>query len=518
MLKIIIPLILILLLIFASKAYYDTNSIELKHYQIENSSLGEVLKGLKVAHLSDLHIKTIGIKEKKILEILKEEKPDLIFITGDLISFKGAYEPVTSFLQQLKPPIGVYAVLGNTEYSNENGSCTLCHKEKSRSLNENQNVVFLRNSSVPLRVNGQILNIIGVDDPVDEKSDLKTALKGANSKNPSILLAHSPEIFEEASNYGFDFLFCGHTHGGQIFATKYLRKIFPLDPALEFLEGFFQKGRVLMYVSRGIGTSYLPFRLGVKPEITFFNFSSNLTNQTNQNNQANLFTATLQPRSTAARFSWSISNTPPITVFTGFNLSSLMMTFNILNIFDSIGLIGTQQRNTSAPQHYTTTAQQHSNTGAQEILFDFESESDLQELNWECHKWFELSDANVTSGKHSLRVILPPGQYPGISFGEIKKDWSKGNYLKMDIFNPLDEDFKFHIRIDDHKSGWDYANRFDINFDLKPGMNQLSIRTESIRTNIHHRPLNLKKIRRMMVFIANNPKERNIYIDNIRLE
>ena len=193
------------------------------------------------------------------MEVLKEEKPDLILITGDFISFEGPYEPVMSLFHQFKAPFGTYAVLGNTEYSNENGSCILCHEERSRKLKEKQNPVFLRNSSFPLKINGKTLNILGVDDPVNKKSNLKTTLKGMNSEAPSILLAHSPEIFEEASGFGIDLLLCGHTHGGQIFLTKYLRKIFPLEASLEFLEGFFQKGKMLMYVSRGIGTSYPSF-------------------------------------------------------------------------------------------------------------------------------------------------------------------------------------------------------------------------------------------------------------------
>jgi hypothetical protein len=88
----------------------------------------------------------------------------------------------------------------------------------------------------------------------------------------------------------------------------------------------------------------------------------------------------------------------------------------------------------------------------------------------------------------------------------------------MDIFNPSGEDIKFHVRIDDHKSGWEYANRFDTNCELKKGMNYISIPTDSIKTNIHHRPLDLKKIKRMMVFIPNNPQKREFYLDNIRLE
>jgi len=337
--------VVVLLILGMAKAYYDTNSIEIRHYQIKNSSLGEVLGGLKVAHLSDIHIKNMGLMVNKVLDILKSEKPDLIFITGDLISFEGPYEPVTSFLRQLNPPYGIYGVLGNTEYSNENGSCILCHEERSKRLREKQSPIFLRDSFFPLRVNGKILNIIGVDDPVHKRSHLKKALKGINSKDPSILLAHSPEIFEEASNSGVDLLLCGHTHGGQIFLVKYLRKILPLEASLGFIEGFFQDGKMLMYVNRGIGTSYLPFRFGVKPEITFFKFSSNSMNPINPINSMNPMNASNpnNPMNTV-----TISNNPSKTIFTGLSLSSLIETFNILNIFDSTHQTATRQHGNTA--------------------------------------------------------------------------------------------------------------------------------------------------------------------------
>jgi predicted MPP superfamily phosphohydrolase len=470
--------LLALLLIFAGKAYYDTNTIKIKHYRIDHLGLGKVLGGLKIAHLSDLHIKSPSVMGDRILEILKKEKPDLIFITGDFISFGGPYGPVISFLHQLKAPFGIYAVMGNADYYNENGSCALCHQKDSKNLEEKQNPIFLRNSIFTLKMEGGSLNLIGVDDPVTKKSNLKTALKGMNPDNPSILLSHSPEIFEEASGLGFDFLLSGHNHGGQIFGLKYLRKIFPFDPSLEFLDGFFQKGRMLMYVNQGIGTSYLPFRLGPKPEITFFKFGKELRHS----NPSKYFT---------------VSNAPPTTLFTGFSLSNVVDTFNL---FNHIHLSDSGPYNKS------------------DKLFDFESEEDLKQLNWECHKWFELSEEHATSGKHSLKVILPPGQYPGIVFGKIKSDWSKSNYFKMDVFNSSEEELKFHIRIDDHKSGWEYANRFDVDFNLKQGMNHLSIPSDSIRTNIQQRPLILKRIERMIVFLPNNSQKKEIYIDNIRLE
>jgi predicted MPP superfamily phosphohydrolase len=505
------------LLVFSAKAYYDTNSIEIRHYRVRNSSLGEVLNGAKVAHLSDLHIKNIGVRENKILEILKEEKPDIILITGDIISHKGSYDPVLFFLHQIKAPYGIYAVLGNTEYSNENGSCILCHKEKSRSLKGKQYPLFLRNSIVSLRINARTLDIVGVDDPVEKKSDLRSTLRGRNPHAPSVLLAHSPEIFDEASNDGIDLLLCGHTHGGQIFIVRYLRKIFPLiDPSLEFLEGFFQKGKTLMYVSRGIGSTLLPFRLGVKPEITFLTFSNDTNNEKMRIARIGQVDRIAQMSQSNPMNTVSISNNPSKTIFAGLSFSSFVETFDMLSIFDFFYL-GT------APQHQssltkTTNLTKLTNPINVKILFDFESDADLRRLSWECHKWFELSEQHVTSGKHSLKASLPPGQYAGISFREIPTDWSKREYLKMDVYNPSGEDIRFHIRIDDNKSGWEYADRFDIDVELRPNMNHLSIPTHSIKTNVEGRPLNLKSVERMMVFIPNNSKEREIYIDYIRLE
>jgi hypothetical protein len=166
----------------------------------------------------------------------------------------------------------------------------------------------------------------------------------------------------------------------------------------------------------------------------------------------------------------------------------------------------------------TATQQHRSTLNNPNVLFDFESESELEKLNWECHKWFEISRENATSGTSSLKMSIPPGRYPGIDFQELRKDWSTGKYLKMDIFNPGEAGLKLHIRIDDSKSGWEYADRFDIKFELRKGMNHISIPADSIRTNIRSKPLNLKEIKRLMVLVPNNSRKRELYIDHIRLE
>ena len=264
---------------------------------------------------------------------------------------------------------------------------------------------------------------------------------------------------------------------------------------MNFLEGFFQEKKTLMYVSRGVGTSFLPFRLGVKPEITFFTFSNGAGSSPD---------------------SIKITNSPSKSIFAGISLPSILDLFDfyplssLSKVFDSRGLASYASINLK-PNAYDLSLKS-------DVFLDFESDSELNGLNWQCGKWFERSQEHATSGEYSLRVELPPGQYPGIRFNGIKKDWSENKYLKMDVFNPSKEQLVFHIRIDDLKSGWDYAKRFDYNFALKPGMNHLSLSTDSIKTNAGQRPLELKNIERFMVFIPNNRQRIELFLDNIRLE
>ena len=475
-LRYLIPAILILALVLFAKIYYDTYTLEVRHYRIVHSRLAEALGGAKVVFLSDLHMKRLGPREQEILSILREEKPDVILLGGDYISFRGSYDPVMAFFHELK---SAYAVIGNSDYYNENGSCVLCHKPMSPELKKEQNVSFLRNRSTILNAARGRLTLIGVDDPVSRKSNLAEALRANDPTVPTMLLAHTPEVFEEASARGIDFVLAGHNHGGQVIFARYLKRRMLVDPAFEYLDGFFQKGRTLMYVGRGVGTSFLPFRLGVRSEVTFFQFAGDEGEAENPVRRVTL----LGDRQRTAAFS-------------------------IDNLTDLMGISNAAPG--SGKRKHTV-----SSSGK---LFDFESEAELEYLNWECHKWFELSGDYATSGEYSLKVTLPAGQYPGINFLEIEKDWSAYRHFNIDVFNPEAEPLILHIRIDDRKSGWDYADRFDRDFTIKKGMSNISIPLDSLKANITPRLLDLHSIERLMFFIPGNDRKRTFYIDNIRLE
>lgn len=474
-LRIIIPAILVVGLVLG-KIYYDTFTLEVRHYRIVHTRLAETLGGAKVAFLSDLHMKRFGPREKEVLRILEEERPDLILFGGDYIAFQGSFDPVRAFFREVPR---AYAVMGNSDYYNENGSCILCHRPQSRELTPDPRVSFLRNSSIVLKMAGGKVNLIGLDDPVKKKSMIAEAMRGIDSSAPSILIAHSPDIFEEASFRGIDIVLAGHNHGGQVYPARFLRGRMLIDASFEYLDGFFQKGRTLMFVSKGVGTSYLPFRLGVRPEVTFFRF---VGDNGNQSAAASEVVLTAEGK-----------RSPTLS------LADLAVLAN---------LSGSEQDHNQEIHRIDTAGK----------LFDFESDDELQYLNWECRKWFERSTDHATSGRCSLAVTLPPGQYPGINFIDIEKDWSAYRLFKLDVFNPDAESLQFHIRIDDRKSGLEYGNRFDRDFVLPRGMNHITLPLADVRANIALRTLDLRQVERLMFFIPGNDRKRTFYIDNIRLE
>lgn len=474
--RILIFVILVFTFILAGKIYYDTYTLDVRHYRIVHNRLAEALGGAKVVFLSDLHMRRFGPLEQEIIRILQEEKPDVILLGGDYISFRGSYDPVMAFFHQLPQ---AYAVMGNSDYYNENGSCVLCHKPDSYELKSDPNVFFLRNASALLDTAGGRVNLIGLDDPVNKKGNIAEATRGIAPSLPSVLLAHSPDVFEEASARGIDFVLAGHNHGGQVFPARYLKGRMLVDPAFEYLDGFFQKGRTLMYVGRGVGTSYFPFRFGVRPEVTFFQFIHE-----------------------------TVDGAQPFQAVSAMNEKRSTSSFSTANLLDLIGL----------SNGLPGSGQKKHIVGPSGKLYDFESQTDLEYLNWECHKWFELSRDNATSGQYSLKVKVPAGQYPGINFLEIEKDWSAYRQFKVDVFNPDEEPLTFHVRIDDRNSRWDYGERFDRDFTIKKGMANITIPLDSMKANVSPRSLDLQNIKNLMFFIPGNDRKRTFYIDNIRLE
>ena len=159
----------------------------------------------------------------------------------------------------------------------------------------------------------------------------------------------------------------------------------------------------------------------------------------------------------------------------------------------------------------------HNKPPDQFVLSDFESEADLDRVQWRCHTLFSLSDENVTHGNKSLQLQLYPSDYPGITFELPMHNWSSYEILSLDIYNPQEEVLSLAMRIDDMKGYPDYDDRYNSSFPIKPGMNHLRIPLASLSTSGTKRGIDLKNIYRCLIFMVKPRKKSILYIDYVHL-
>lgn len=151
------------------------------------------------------------------------------------------------------------------------------------------------------------------------------------------------------------------------------------------------------------------------------------------------------------------------------------------------------------------------------VLFDFESDADLDRFHWKCHTLFSLSNENATHGVKSLRLELHPSDYPGLAPKLDLNDWKGYKTFSFDIYNTMNVDASITVRIDDKKDFPNYKDRYNKSFILKPGLNRLNIPLNSLITSRTQRTLDLKNIYRFLIFMAHPQKKHILYIDYIRL-
>ncbi len=215
-------------------------------------------------HLTDLHSKSFGRKEKEILKIIDKTQPDFIFLTGDIVDWiTKDLDSCYIFWQELvqKNKGRVFAVLGNHEHRNPQFL-------KIVSLLSQSEIKVLDNEWKEIKVDEASFYLIGVDDPHLGFDDLGKAMIGLPENSIKILLAHSPEIFRKTENQGIDIILTGHTHGCQINIPFICDKIIPLKYDKQYRAGLFEKNGTFLYVNRGIGETFLPLRLNAFPEAT----------------------------------------------------------------------------------------------------------------------------------------------------------------------------------------------------------------------------------------------------------
>ena len=264
---------LVILALAIYGVWIEPDQVTIHHVPIRDSYFARVLENKVVVQISDLHIQTIGNREKKVLALLSAIKPDIIFLTGDYVPWHGSNEPALYFLSRLQAKIGIWAVMGDYDYSDSRKSCTFCHEEGAGTLTRRHSVRFLKDSTDEVRLPQGMLKIAGFDgeggNAFSRSKELTAAL---NDHTPMIVLSHNPLNYDLIREDQDRVMLAGDTHGGQVPLPGWLFRVLGYKKNALYNQGLFEQGGKKLFVSRGIGTSHMPLRLFRPPEVVVFHF------------------------------------------------------------------------------------------------------------------------------------------------------------------------------------------------------------------------------------------------------
>ncbi|HEY4329051.1 MAG TPA: metallophosphoesterase [Phycisphaerae bacterium] len=267
---------------------------QLTRHPLRLAGLHPAFNGYRILQLTDLHVgKCRPDYLMRVIEASLAEKPNLTVITGDLIDYHPdalkllppILKKIMDLSRQAQASDGVVAIFGNHDYHEYSwrhvgprAAHRAIHKRLVRIV-EDAGIKLLRNQQHPIRRhNGQIV-LVGLDEMWTGRADPTAAFNGLTPQDAVICLQHNPDGIEFLRDFPWQFMICGHSHGGQA--------LFPLLGALyvpmqhrQYLRGFFDfphghagNEKRTMFVSRGIGHS-TPIRLRCRPEVTLFTLDS----------------------------------------------------------------------------------------------------------------------------------------------------------------------------------------------------------------------------------------------------
>jgi predicted MPP superfamily phosphohydrolase len=255
-------------------AFVEPYWIDTVHIEIGAPRLPAAFDGYTIYQISDLHLQTIGRRERTIISILESLPPaDLVVLTGDLVHTRRGIDPLLEIVRSIKARDGIYAVFGNSEYKNG-----VRARELAGRLHESC-VRVLLNQPVILPKNGDEIVLAGVEDAHTGVDDLDLALTGVPDDVFKLVLMHSPDGIAEAVVRGVDLVLSGHTHGGQINLPLVGAPITHSIMGMRMSSGYYQgyrlrtvvgirPGRTQLYISRGLGVSGFALRFNCRPEFT----------------------------------------------------------------------------------------------------------------------------------------------------------------------------------------------------------------------------------------------------------
>jgi predicted MPP superfamily phosphohydrolase len=246
-------------------ALFEAQWVELGERVAPVRRLPPELDGFRVLHLSDFHLGTLSLNGRALARAVTwaaERQVDVVAITGDLVSRRRGERMLREALGRLRAAYGVFAVLGNHDVAETRDPFS---RPAELSTLDAHGARLLENASVSFAVRGRTVQVAGLDPRRRGESPGALADPDADLR---ILLCHFPDAVERLRPGAFHLVLAGHLHGGQICLPGPGAKIRLAHLSAEYWEGLFELPSTTLHVSRGLGTSFVPFRFLARPEAT----------------------------------------------------------------------------------------------------------------------------------------------------------------------------------------------------------------------------------------------------------
>jgi predicted MPP superfamily phosphohydrolase len=234
---------------------YERHHIEVTEQTLDVTGWPRALSGLRIGFLTDLH-RSSTVSHEMIahaVDLVMARQPDLIIVGGDYVTNRDRrfVQPAADALAKLAAPHGVFAVLGNHDDERDVPAAL-----------QLAGFTVLRDARTQISIHNEPVDIAGLRYWTHRMTDIKRVVRGAS---PTLLMiAHTPKRLVEAMALSVPLLLCGHTHGGQIVLPgigAVAAREFPIIAGAE------RRENTTVFVSRGVGTVYIPVRVNCPPEV-----------------------------------------------------------------------------------------------------------------------------------------------------------------------------------------------------------------------------------------------------------
>lgn len=245
--------------------WFEAGWARLRELEVELPGLPAELDGLRIAHLSDFHL---GIPSRGVhaveaaVDWVVRRQPDLVLVTGDLLTHPRGEPLLRSLVGKLPQP--VYAVLGNHDLA-------ISRDPQSRpsNLTELAPATLLRDEGAMLAVRGRTVWIAGTHPSLIVRRKVRVDPNSlSRDADLRILLSHFPRVFDQLEPGRFELVLSGHMHDGQITLPYPGGKVRFAHLGARYARGLYRGPAGVMHVSPGLGTTFVPFRFGARPEAT----------------------------------------------------------------------------------------------------------------------------------------------------------------------------------------------------------------------------------------------------------